>query len=506
MRTRRAGILLHPTSLPSRFGIGDLGPGADTFLDWAASAGQSLWQVMPVGPTGYFNSPYGCLSAFAGNPLLISPERLHEDGFLPSSALDEVPAFPGDRVDFGPLFTWKEALLRRSWEKARKVRRLRDDVAAFAAGAGETWLHEWSLFAALSGKFPDVDWTRWNSGLVTRDPHALAAARDELAGEIEYQNYLQYVFFNQWERVKDAAHERGILMVGDLPIYVAFGSADVWASRHLFTVGDDGRRETVAGVPPDYFSETGQLWGNPLYRWDVMEGEGYAWWIERLRMNFRLTDIVRIDHFRGFASYWEVPAGAETAVGGRWVPGPGRALFDAIRAALGEGPILAEDLGDITPDVEELLAQLGFPGMKILQFAFGELDSLYLPHNHVSNCVVYTGTHDNDTTRGWFSSLGAEERQRVLDILGTDGTYIHWDLIRLAYGSVASTAIVPAQDVFGLGSEARMNTPGRASGNWAWRATKSQFKAEDAAWLKRLALLTGRCALPKPPTSAEKAG
>jgi 4-alpha-glucanotransferase len=287
---------------------------------------------------------------------------------------------------------------------------------------------------------------------------------------------------------------------------VAFGSADVWASRHLFTVGDDGRRETVAGVPPDYFSETGQLWGNPLYRWDVMEGEGYAWWIERLRMNFRLTDIVRIDHFRGFASYWEVPAGAETAVGGRWVPGPGRALFDAIRAALGEGPILAEDLGDITPDVEELLAQLGFPGMKILQFAFGELDSLYLPHNHVSNCVVYTGTHDNDTTRGWFSSLGAEERQRVLDILGTDGTYIHWDLILLAYGSVASTAIVPAQDVFGLGSEARMNTPGRARGNWAWRATKSQFKAEDAAWLKRLALLTGRCSSPKPQPSAEKAG
>jgi 4-alpha-glucanotransferase len=498
MSDRSAGLLLHPTSLPSRTGIGDLGTAAERFLDWAAEAGQRLWQVMPLGPTGWFNSPYGCLSAFAGNPMLISPGRLVADGLLAQSALESPPGTE-DRVDFAAVVPWKEKLLRAAWREARSSggARLREDLDAFAASSAQRyWLDDWCLFAALSEKFPGTDWTAWGSGLVARVPSALDAARAELADELDYQAWLQLVFFRQWERVKAEANRRGIEILGDVPIYPAFGSADVWAHRRLFTVHEGGRAETVAGVPPDYFSATGQLWGNPLYRWDAMEAEGFDWWIERLRVNFRLADLVRIDHFRGFAAYWEVKAGETTALNGRWVTGPGQKLFVAIRHALGDVPIIAEDLGEITHDVKALLGKLGIPGMKVLQFAFSEIDGDYLPHRHVPNCVVYTGTHDNDTTRGWWETAGEEQRRRVMDYLGTDGGDIEWAFIRAAYASVARRAVVPMQDVLGLGSEARMNTPGRADGNWAWRAKADAFRPELAARLHRLAELTGRVKKP----------
>ena len=496
MAPRSAGLLLHPTTLPSRFGIGDLGPAADVLLDWMASAGLSIWQVMPLGPTGYGNSPYGCLSAFAGNPHLISPEILAANGLLPSGALDAVPAFPVERVDFGPVREWKETLLRLSFETARRARpSLRDELEAFA-GAPEQreWLDDWALFAALSLRFPGVGWAKWPLEIVERDPAALAAARRELSDEIAFQTYLQWLFFGQWERLRAGARRRGISVMGDVPIYVAYGSADVWACRRFFTVDADGHPETVAGVPPDYFSATGQLWGYPLYRWDVLAEDGYRWWVERMRLNFRLADLVRIDHFRGFAAFWEVKAGEATAVDGRWVPGPGAALFSAIRNALGDFPIVAEDLGTIDDDVRALLRETGFPGMKVLQFAFSEPDHPYLPHRHVPDSVVYTGTHDNDTTCGWFRSAGEEERARALDYLGTDGRDIAWDLIRAAFTSVADRAVVPLQDVARLGSDARMNTPGRADGNWEWRARPFHFSQETAAGLRRLAVLTGRTA------------
>jgi 4-alpha-glucanotransferase len=496
MSHRAAGLFLHPTSLPSRFGVGDLGSAVDAFLDWAASAGQSLWQVMPLGPTGVHNSPYGCLSTFAGNSLLISPERLVEDGLLDASLLAETPSFPGDHVDYGPVITWKRQLLRTSWKHALDRRpSLRNELRAFAEDpAQRDWLPDWTLFASLVGRNRGVPWPEWPREIVERESAALEAARRELAPEIEFRTYRQWLFFKQWERVKREANRRGIRIVGDVPIYVAFGSADVWANRRYFTVDADGRPETVAGVPPDYFSPTGQLWGNPLYRWDVLAENGFRWWVDRLRHNFRLVDIVRIDHFRGLAAYWEVRAGETTARNGRWVPAPGEALFRAIRRALGDPPILAEDLGSIDDEVRRLLEFTGFPGMKVLQFAFYEEDSLYLPHRLTPNSVVYTGTHDNDTTRGWWKTLDEESRRRVRDYLGTDGADIAWDLIRAAYASVAERAIVPLQDVAGLGSEARMNFPGRAEGNWAWRARPEHFSAASAARLRRLARLTGRLA------------
>ncbi len=494
MPARAAGIILHPTSLPSRFGIGDLGPAADAFLDWMASAGLSLWQVMPVGPTGYWNSPYGCLSAFAGNSLLISPEQLVIDGLLDEGELARTPPFPETTVDYGPVMSWKRELLRTSWKYALAQRPgLRDELHAFAEAPEQRgWLPDWTLFASLIGRNRSLTWTRWPRELVQRDPAALDAARRELAPEIELRTYRQWLFSRQWERVRREANRRGIQVVGDVPIYVSLGSADVWANRRFFTVDAEGRQETVAGVPPDYFSATGQLWGNPLYRWDVLAKDGFGWWVERLRHNFRLADVVRIDHFRGLAAYWEVQAGEPTALKGRWVPAPGRELFRAIRCALGERPIIAEDLGSIDDDVRALLSETGFPGMAVLQFAFGEDDGPYLPHNHVANSVVYTGTHDNDTTRGWWETLDEASRSRLRDYLGVDGRDIAWDLIRAAFASVAERAIVPLQDVADLGSEARMNVPGRADGNWAWRARPEHLSETSAARLRRLAALSGR--------------
>lgn len=473
MTTRAAGLLLHPTSLPGRFGIGDVGPSAERFLDWAQAAGQKIWQVLPLGPTGG-TSPYGALSAFAGNPLLISPEKLVEDGLAPRSALDDVPDFPADRVDWDRVREWKEKLFRSAWSLASGSARVREELAAFRqAPEQKSWIDDWSLFAA-------------------RLATGRAADRAELADEIAYQEFLQLAFFRQWERLRWEARRRGIALFGDVPIYVSPGSVELKTHPELFALDAEGRALEVAGVPPDFFSKTGQLWGYPLYRWDRMAQDGYAWWIERLRAAFRLTDLVRLDHFRGFVEYWAVPAGEPTAANGRWRPGPGRALFDSVERALGDAPLVAEDLGTITPDVRALLADLGIPGMKVLQFAFYGEDGPYLSHRHVPNAVVYTGTHDNDTARGWWDGLTGEERGRVRDYLGSDGSAIEWDLIRAAYTSVAERAIVPLQDVFGLGREARMNTPGEGVGSWSWRAREEDFTPERAARLRHLAALTGR--------------
>ena len=496
MTTRRAaGILLHPTSLPGRFGIGDLGTAATTFMTWAAAAGQTVWQVLPLGPTTEFNSPYGSPSAFAGNPLLIAPDDLVEDGFLPASALKGVPDFPADRTDFAAVVPWKETLLRRSWQHFRRHAPplLRDEVEAFAAHPAQAaWLSDWTLFSALKLHHGGQEWQRWDPELRARRPASLAAARASLEEEVAYHRFVQFLFFRQWDRLRAEAQRRGIALFGDMPIYVALDSADVWANQSLFALDASGRPTVVAGVPPDYFSATGQLWGNPLYRWDQVEAEGFAWWVERLRMAFRLADIVRIDHFRGFAGYWEVPAAEKTAVKGRWAPGPGVRLFAAVRAALGDLPIVAEDLGVITPDVVAVRDTFAFPGMKVMQFGFDEIDSEHLPHRWEPRLVAYTGTHDNDTCRGWFEGAGAKARRRALAYLGGDSGSIAWSMLRALHVSRADTAVAPLQDVFSLGTEARMNFPGRAAGNWAWRAARAAFTPELAGRLRELTELSGR--------------
>ena len=496
---RFAGILLHPTSLPGPFGIGDLGSGAERFLDWAAASGFRLWQVLPLGPTGGGHSPYTCASAFAGNPLLVSPEALAREGLLPDSALSSAPGFDPSRVDFETVVPWKEALLRRSWEHFRSHP---DHPASGAFEAflvspeRSAWLADWSLYAALKADFGGRAWMDWESDLARRDPDALRLAAAGLEEETRYQSYLQFLFFRQWEKLRVRARERGIRILGDMPIYVAMDSADVWAHPELFQLDAKGRPSAVSGVPPDYFSETGQLWGNPLYDWDRIAKDGYAWWIDRFQAVLSLCDLLRVDHFRAFSAYWAVPAADDTALNGKWRPGPGRGLFDAARAELGSLPILAEDLGDIDDDVRALLAALDIPGMKILQFAFYGPDSEYLPHRHTRRSYVYTGTHDNDTARGWYAVLKPEERERVWDYLGSDGRDVEWALIRAAFGSVAEGAVVPMQDVLGLGSEARMNRPSQPGGNWTWRARGEDLRPDIAARLHRMAVLSGR--VPKP--------
>lgn len=506
MERRRAGVLLHPTSLPGSGPVGDLGPGADAFLGWAADAGVSLWQVLPLGPTAFGNSPYGGLSAFAGNPLLVSPEELVREGLLPADGLagaakpGESPVSAPHRIDWGAAIPWKERTLRASFahflkdapsEPRRAFESFREDPAnAF-------WLADWSLFAALKAHFGGRAFPEWGRELASFDPETVRRARVEEKREIAFHEYVQFLFSRQWARVRAKANLLGIEVMGDVPIYVALDSADVWSQRRLFTVDAAGRPETVAGVPPDYFSETGQLWGNPLFRWDRVRKEGFSWWVERTRVALKLFDLVRLDHFRGFSAFWEVAAGAEDAVNGRWVDGPGEELFSALERALGGTgrlPLVAEDLGVITPEVEELLRATGFPGMKVLQFAFEGDDNEHMPHRHVANSVVYTGTHDNATAREWWESVDAAVRARTREFLGSCGTEVAWDLVRAAYTSVADRAVVPLQDLFGLGAEARMNTPGKGSGNWSWRADAALFTSERAARLRRLARLTGRAA------------
>jgi len=500
MGPRAAGILLHPTSLPGPFGIGDLGPSLDRFLDWMAAAGQTIWQVLPLGPTSLANSPYGCASAFAGNPLLVSPELLVAEGLLPEDFLRSAPSFPEDRVDFGAVIRWKEILLRESW-RAFRAHASHEQNEAFRsfrrAPEQEPWLWDWTMFAAIKKHEGGREWPAWGPALTKRAPDAMSLIESRLSADLEFHAYAQFLFFRQWDRARREAAARGIRILGDIPIYVAPDSADVWANQELFQLDEEGRRTAVAGVPPDYFSETGQLWGNPLFRWDVLERDGFEWWTERVRANLRLCDAMRVDHFRGFAAYWSVPAGEKNAIGGAWIPGPGSRVFGALCDALGDLPLVAEDLGVITEDVVALREELGLPGMRVLQFAFGDLDSTHLPHRHVPNSLVYTGTHDNDTTRGWWSARGGDERGRARDYLGSFADdEASWALLRAAYASVARWAIAPMQDVLGLGSEARMNTPSLPEGNWAWRMAGDALRPDLAGRLEWMARLTGRVAAP----------
>jgi 4-alpha-glucanotransferase len=492
---RRAGLLLHPSSLPGPFGIGDLGPEADSFLDWAASAGVSIWQVLPLGPTGNTNSPYNSLSAFAGNPLLLSPERLREDGLLPASSLEAAPVFPPGRVDYGRAIEWKGPLLRKAWETFRRSedRELRQEYERFTADPSRAgWLEDWCLFSALKERYWGIAWTEWPREIRRRQPEGLAAARRDLADETEYPRFLQFLFDRQWQRLRTEAARRGIRLLGDVPIYVALDSADVWSRSDLFDIDPDGRPRRVAGVPPDYFSETGQLWGNPLYRWDRIAGEGYGWWVGRIREALRACDFLRLDHFRGFAGYWEVPAEETTAVNGSWVKGPGADLFRAIGEVVGGLPFVAEDLGLITEDVRELLRALGLPGMKVLQFGLADPASDHNPARIGPDSIVYTGTHDNDTAEGWFASLPEEERVRVRGALPVEGDGVAWGMIRAAFRCGADLAVVPAQDLLGLGSAARMNDPRQAQGNWKWRLEPGALDGALAGRLRGIAAATGR--------------
>jgi 4-alpha-glucanotransferase len=494
---RTGGILLHPTSFPSPYGIGDLGDGAYQFIDFLTAAKQKIWQVLPLGPTGYADSPYQSFSAFAGNPLLISPDYLVRDGYLPASALARVPDFPEGKVDFGEVIDYKNLLLKKAYQHFKEggTASQFDKFQAFTTDQS-FWLDDFALFMALKQKFKDVDggvWNTWPKGIAKRQPKAMVEWAKKMAGEVEFHKFTQFLFFEQWLALKDFAHRQDISIVGDVPIFVAFDSADVWANRELFFLDESGQPLVVAGVPPDYFSETGQRWGNPLYRWSVLAESDYAWWVERLRMTFHQVNIVRIDHFRGFEAYWEIPAEEPTAVVGRWVKGPGEHFFQAMQRQLGELPIIAEDLGVITPEVVALRQAFQFPGMKILQFAFGgERKSDFLPHNFGRNYVVYTGTHDNETTLGWYRNSSGDEQDHVRRYAARDGSDIAWDMIRLAYASVADMAIVPLQDVLSLDNRARMNFPGKTGGWWTWRYTSDMLTEANAQRLREISELFGR--------------
>jgi 4-alpha-glucanotransferase len=498
---RSSGILCHPTSFPSRFGVGDLGKGAYDFVDWLAAARQQLWQVLPLGPTGYGDSPYQSFSAFAGNPLLISPEGMAWSGLLPADALVDVPDFPALCVDFGTVIRFKQTLFRRSYEHF-KSQATADQRAGFAGYREQNgyWLADFGLFMALKGYFGGGSWHAWPRDILLRQPHALEHYREKLADEATYHEFLQWVFAEQWSALKKHANNLGIQIVGDIPIFVAEDSADVWSHPELFQLDAEGNPTVIAGVPPDLFSQTGQRWGNPHYRWDAMAGDSYRWWRSRIHHTLTVVDIVRIDHFRGFEAYWEVPAGEMTATNGRWVKGPGAPLFQAIEADLGRLPIIAEDLGVITPEVDALRLQFGFPGMKILQFAFGmENNPQYLPHNYDPNSIVYPGTHDNNTVIGYFNEADRKpaEKWNCLRYLGTNGSDLAWDFIRLAWGSVSNQAVACLQDVMRLGAEARMNYPSKESGNWQWRYTPEMLTDALKARLRELTEIYERAA-PKP--------
>jgi 4-alpha-glucanotransferase len=508
--TRASGILLHPTSFPGPHGIGDLGEVAYDYIDFLVDAGQSLWQVLPLGPTGYGDSPYASFSSFAGNRMLISLDRLIEAGDLSPADLAAAPDFPIDRVDYGWVIDWKVPLLEKAARnfltKAEPERKARFE--AFCA-VHASWLDDYALFMAVKEHFDrkakaeDVFGAMWSNywpkDIALRRPRAIARWQEQEAEAIALKKVSQYLFFEQWSELRRYANERDIKIIGDIPIFVAPDSVDVWANRELFHLDKEGQPTVVAGVPPDYFSETGQLWGNPLYDWDKMAARGFQWWIERVEASLRLVDIIRIDHFRGFEAYWEVPARAETAIDGHWVEAPGMELFETLKAHFGELPILAEDLGVITPAVEALRDHFDFPGMKILQFAFdskeaGSLNATnkFLPHNHRHNAVVYTGTHDNDTTRSWYQERTPAEKDLIRRYLGRPDHDIAWDFIRMAIASVARFAIVPMQDVLDLGRDARMNTPAVTGGNWAWRYRPEALNPWVSTRLRELVDLYGR--------------
>jgi 4-alpha-glucanotransferase len=502
LASRSSGILLHPTSLPSPGGSGDLGEAARAFVDFLAAAGQAYWQVLPLTPPGYGESPYQAFSAFSGNPLLLNLEHLVQGGYLERAALDGAPALPEDSVDFGAAAAYKVPRLEQAGA------RFRSSGAAPARAAFERfcaeqahWLDDYALYMALRAAHAFRPWYEWDAELAARAPQALACARATLADAIDQQRFQQWQFYEQWTALKGYANARGIGIIGDIPIFVSLDSADVWAERGLFHFDAQLRPTVVSGVPPDYFSATGQLWGHPLYRWDAMAGDGYAWWVARFRHALTLADVVRVDHFRGFHNYWEVPSGESTAINGRWRAGSGPELFRKLRAALGELAVIAEDLGEFDvaarAGLDALQTEFGFPGMRVLQFAFGGgADNTFLPHHFQRECVVYTGTHDNDTLVGWYQAATDWEREHVRRYTSSGGADIAWDMIRLAWASVANTAMTTAQDLLGLGHSARMNTPGTAGPpNWGWRLRPGMLTGDIAARLRGLTELYGRLTL-----------
>ena len=491
MFERSSGILFHPTSLPGKYGIGTLGKEAYAFIDFLKKSRQKLWQIFPLGPTGYGDSPYQSFSSFAGNPYLIDFDLLIEAHLLSEEDLRDV--FFGDNeeyIDYGAIYNQKYPLLRKAYEnfKSSDNHEMKENLEHFKR-ENASWLNDYSLYISLKNHFNGLPWNEWAHDIKNREHGAMEHYRNELADDIEYHNFIQFLFFKQWGDVKRYANENGIKIIGDIPIFVAADSSDAWANPEIFLFDEERKPVKVAGVPPDYFSATGQLWGNPLYNWQKLKETNYSWWVERVRANLSTCDIIRIDHFRGFEAYWAVPYGDDTAINGQWEPGPGIDLFNAIKSQLGELPIIAEDLGLMTQGVIDLREATGFPGMKILGFAFdsGE-ENDYLPHTYTKNCVVYTGTHDNDTLIGWFQKAKEEDRQFARDYLNSrSDDEIHWNAIRGAWSSVANMAISPVQDFLGLGSEARINTPGVAAGNWQWRLRHGVLTDELA---ERIAKLT----------------
>ena len=486
---RASGILLHPTSLPGAFGSGDFGADAFRFVDWLASAGQRYWQVLPMGEIGPGNSPYMSSSAFAGSILLIDLAELAGHGWLSAADLAPHSGFGASRVDFALVTPFRLERLRRA--AAHFFASPHDDMhrsyAAFCIAEGE-WLEDYALFMTIAERENWREWRQWPEDFARRKPLALRHAQENYADEVAFWKFCQWCFARQWAKLKLYANERGVGIIGDVPIFVAYQSADVWAHQDLFNLDESGRPAVVAGVPPDYFSETGQLWGNPLYRWDSHEKTGYAWWTARLRHALQQADLVRIDHFRGFAAYWEIPADAPNAISGKWVSGPGGKLFEAFEKTFPHLPIIAEDLGLITPDVVALRDKFNLPGMRVMQFAFGEdEDNYFLPHHYVPNTVAYTGTHDNDTTAGWWNTAPEHVRAFVLRYLGSNGQAIPLDMMRALSASAANLVVFPMQDVLGLGSEHRMNSPGQSAGNWEWRFSWDQIEPEQTRMLAEMA-------------------
>lgn len=505
--TRDSGIILHPTSLPSPYGMGDIGPQARLFADTLVEAGQNLWQILPLGPTSYGDSPYQSPSTFAGNPMLISFDDLVDAGLLSRDVLDAFPDFPQGTIEYGPVLQERQKVLGivcQNFDKNASPE-IKKRYTSFCRKQSY-WLNDYALFMAIKEAHGGGSFTGWPSELIRREEKALKSAKRNYAKSVKRIKIQQFLFADQWARLKQYCNERDIQIIGDVPIFVAHDSADVWASPELFYVdASTGRLKVQAGVPPDYFSATGQLWGNPLYDWDYHKAHGFEWWQRRLKKCFELVDFVRIDHFRGFAGYWEVPANAENAINGRWVKAPGQELFETLREKMGDARIIAEDLGVITPDVEELRDNFELPGMRVVQFAFGfdEQAEAFRPHNYPENCVAYTGTHDNDTIRGWFNSQAGEnstrtqkeidqERWLVCEYVHTDGTEIEWDMISVVFHSRANTALAPMQDLLGLGSESRMNVPGCPSGNWTWRFQWDQLLPERKERLRAITESSGR--------------
>jgi 4-alpha-glucanotransferase len=493
---RSAGVLLHPTSLPSPYGVGDLGDGAYKFMDFLQRTKQSYWQTLPLGPTGYGNSPYLCYSAMAGNPLLISPDKLVAEGWVEPADLARFKDFPLDKVDFDRVIEAKIEILDTACRnfRSRGTAVQEQEFHAFIERES-AWLPDYALFMAVHEHLQDTPWYEWPKDIALRKEAAINSYSELLVDRVYYFQFVQFAFQRQWLNLKDYANEAGIKIIGDIPIYVAHDSADVWANPESFQLeAETGFVAQMAGVPPDYFSETGQLWGNPVYNWEHLQKTQYAWWIGRFKALLKLVDIIRIDHFRGFEAYWSVPQGELTAIDGTWVTAPGMEFFEVLEQQLGELPILAEDLGVITPEVEELRDKFEFPGMKVLQFAFGSDNANgFLPFNYNRNFVVYTGTHDNDTTVGWFNQTESYERDRVLRYLGgISSEGIHWDLIRIAFSSIANQAIIPMQDILGLDGASRMNFPGTIEGNWQWRYHDDQLTPEIEKQLLSMTETFGR--------------